>query len=205
MTYHHTLGRLRPSLVAASTGLGLLLLLGGCAGKEDAPDIATAGTAKPSASAGAGSVLAQYIEAQRKWVKCYREQGLDLPDPDAKGAIDFSKVGGNGKLKTDPKFLAATEKCASLSPTIPAELKKEPPQSAEVTAHRREYARCMRANGAPNAPDPGPDGNYPDAPDNGATESPQQVAAEFRAGQICEPVLDGKPPTTPDPNVVPQG
>jgi hypothetical protein len=35
--------------------------------------------------------------------------------------------------------------------------------------------------------------------------TPQEQAANLAALQICDPVLDGRPPTTPNPNDVPKG
>ena len=190
----------RLRLAAASAGVGLLLMLAGCGGKGDAPGVASAGgDAQPGGSASAGGVLAQYLEGQRKWVECLREQGFALPDPDAQGNLDLTPLGGNAKLKADPKWLAAQQKCAPLVPPVPEELEKLPPKSATEIAHARDYAKCVRANGQPDFRDPGPDGNWPQDDNATAAPSDQQAAAMFRASQICEPVLDGKPPTTFDP------
>jgi hypothetical protein len=184
--------------------LALVLMLGtACGGADEAPPVATAGGASTSAAPGADAVAA-YVENQRQLAKCLREQGFDVPDPDAKGRLDLGASMG-GRNKADPKVLAAWKACEEFSVPVPAEL-QEPvePVTPEQLANRREYAKCMRANGMPRWPDPRPDGSWPE--DMMAGElTPQEQAANLAALQICEPVLDGRPPTTPNPNDLPKG
>ncbi|TDB79475.1 hypothetical protein [Micromonospora sp. KC721] len=178
------------------------LVLSACGGAAEAPTVATAGgsSAQPTGSAGAVSgPVAQYVEGQRQWVNCLRKEGFDLPDPDAKGRVDLSAP--DVPKKTDQKWRAAQEKCKGFSLPIPDELEeKGPPVTAEQIAHRREYAKCMRANGMPDWPDPGPDGEWPQAGSMSRELTPQEQALNIRALQICEPVLDGRPKTTANPN-----
>lgn len=191
----------RVRLVAA-VAVAIAVPLAGCGGNADEPGVATAasGGAQPTSSTTAqASVIAEYVAAVRGYVTCMREAGINLPDPGPKGEIDFSALGDAGTLKRDPKFVAAGEKCKNLLPPVPEELQdKGPPLTAEQIGYAREYAKCMRANGVPDFPDPGPDGRSSGWPTGQITE--QQAAAAFRAGQICEPVLGGRPPTTPNPN-----
>jgi hypothetical protein len=198
----------RTGLLAAVVLAGsVAVALAGCGG-GDSPGVATAATggAKPTASASvAANVVEEYVAGVRKYVQCMRDAGINLPDPDAKGQIDYSTVNRDGKLKRDPKFLSASEKCSGLLPPVPEELEdKGPPLTEEQIRYAREYAKCMRANGEPDFPDPGPDGRWPrDDTSEGNTE--QEAQAQFRAGQICAPVLEGRPPTTPDPNATGRG
>ncbi|NBE85210.1 hypothetical protein [Micromonospora rubida] len=181
------------------------LALSACGGAE-VPAVATAdgSSAQPTGSAGAVSgPVAQYIEGQRQWVNCLRKEGFDLPDPDAKGHVDLSQFGGS--RKTDPKWLAAQTKCKDFNLPFPGELEdKGPSLTAEQIGHRREYAKCMRANGSPDSPDPAPDGGWPEG-GMGVELTPQEQAAKLRAMQICAPVLDGRPKTTPNPKATFQG
>lgn len=194
--------------VGAGAAAMLVLALSACGGAAEAPSVATAASpsAQPTGSAGAVSgVVAQYIEAQRQWVNCLRKEGYELPDPDAKGYVDLGAVPGIPK-KTDPKWLAAHVKCKDFDMPVPEELEeKAPPLTVEQVAHRREYAKCMRANGMPDWPDPGPDGEWSQDESSGRELTPQEQQANMRALQICDPVLDGRPPTTPNPNATYQG
>jgi hypothetical protein len=184
--------------LAAAT---LVVTLAGCGGDEQSPGVATAGSrnAEPTASAASGAV-AQYVEAQRQWVKCVREQGFDLPDPNAKGQVELS--GPGAPKKTDPKWREASTACAKYSMEIPEELEEKPaPLTEEEIKGQRAYAKCMRESGVPNFPDPGPDGHWPQDNDNsgGPVMSEQEMAAQLRASVICEPVRKGQPKGTPGP------
>ncbi|MEH1164652.1 hypothetical protein V6V47_04605 [Micromonospora sp. CPCC 205539] len=177
-------------------------------GAADTPSVATAASAsaQPTGSAGAGSsgVVAQYIDGRRQWVTCLRAEGFDLPDPDAKGHVDLS--GPGTPKKTDPKWMAAQMKCKDFNLPVPEELEdKGPPLTEEQITHRRDYAKCMRTNGMPDWPDPGADGEWPEDGTLTRELNPQEQAANLRALQICDPVLDGRAPTTPNPNATYQG
>ncbi|BCB76197.1 hypothetical protein Pflav_026070 [Phytohabitans flavus] len=127
-----------------------------------------------------------------------------MPDPDPSGRLDLGPAMG-GRQKTDPKVLAAWKACEEFNVPMPAELQDRPePLTPEQLANRREYAKCMRANGMPSWPDPHPDGSWPEDMLSGEL-TPQEQAANLAALQICEPVLDGRPPTTANPNEVPKG
>jgi hypothetical protein len=132
-----------------------------------------------------------------------RDAGFDTSDPDARGEVKFG--GDLRTLKADPKFTAAQVGCLKLRLPIPKELiEKEPLPSAQLAAARRAYAKCVRDNGDPSFHDPDADGRWPvDETPPSMTE--QEGAAQFRATQFCQPVLDGKPPATPDPRITAQG
>ncbi|MFI6333216.1 hypothetical protein ACIBBG_33725 [Micromonospora chersina] len=153
------------------------LALSGCGSNAtDAPGVASAG-GSPSAVASADPITA-YVDGQRAWVKCLRAEGVDVSDPDPKGSVSF-----NGNPKKDPKFLTASQKCFSLQQPRPAEPNDK--VSAEDLEIARRYAQCMRANGVPEFPDPGPDGIQPERPD-GSPLWDQTSAAAIRAGKICD-------------------
>jgi hypothetical protein len=184
--------------VAGAT-ITLVLTLSGCGGADQQPAVATAvtGSAQPSTSA-TSSAVAQYVAGQRKYAQCLRDGGFTVPDPDAKGKIDFGS--DLGKLKSDPNFRATTKKCEDLVPPIPAELVDGPPPlTAEQLQRLRDYAKCERANGNPDFPDPGPNGFEVDRSARPGSATPPS-AEQIWAGGFCAPVLKGLPPATPDPN-----
>jgi hypothetical protein len=194
--------RTRAAIVAA--GITLSFLLAGCGGADE-PTVATAATGGPAASATAGSgSVAEYVEAQRKWAACMREKGFDWPDPDAKGQFDISGD-NNRNWKANPQFIAAQEACQQFRMEVPAELRpKEEPLTPEQIGWAKEHAKCMRENGMPSWPDPDANGNMPEGSLSGEL-TPQEQAANIRALQICEPVRQGRPKGTPNPNATYQG
>jgi hypothetical protein len=180
----------------------LILALAACGAEDQQPAVATAGdpAARPSGSAATAGVVAEYVEAQRQWVNCLRERGFEVPDPDAKGHVDLRAPGV--PKKGDTGWMEGQKACAKYNVPVPEELEERTVWTAEQITHRRAYASCMRENGIPDFPDPQPDGNFPQ---DSRQQTEQQAAAQFRAGQICDPVLDGQPPTTPDPNATTRG
>ncbi|MCW6005560.1 membrane lipoprotein lipid attachment site-containing protein [Micromonospora sp. CPCC 205371] len=185
----------------ALIGLGLVLALAGCGG-EKAPEVASAADSSGAPGATATSdAVATYVETRRQWAKCLREQGFDIPDPDAQGRIEIASTAEeNRRLKADPKWTAAQEACEQFLMEVPAELQpKREPLTAEQIANSRRYSECRRANGSPDFPDPGPDGLLPENWGSGELTPPEQ-AADTRSAQICEPVRRGDPPASPDPN-----
>lgn len=141
----------------------MTLALTGCGGGgESHEEVATVG--KPSAgSSGSGgtSELAEYVEAQRKWVACLRKGGVDVPDPDARGKVDLGDQPG---WKRDPKALKAQEKCADFSVPVPESVEKaqQPELSAKEKKQHKEFAHCMQEHGASDFPDTDKDGNFQD-------------------------------------------
>lgn len=176
----------------AVTLAALLLVLSGCQ-DADTPAIATAG-GTPTASAAPSDVVTQYVEAMRAYVACVRAEGIKVSDPDAKGRIEFE--GDRRALKADPKFINGQKKCAGLLPTVPTELVELPKRTPEEIEAAGKYARCMRDNGVPDFPDPGPDGYFPDRPDGGPMWD-QDTPAAIKAGYTCGPIVGG--PSSPGP------
>jgi hypothetical protein len=172
-----------------------LFALTGCDGGDPGdPRVATLATDSPAATAtGRPDVVAEYIEAKRAWVACLRDRGIEVTDPDAKGRTEF--VGR--VVKTDPKMMAAQKACNRLLPAVPRELEERPVLSAEEKELHRRYSTCMRSNGAPDFPDPGPDGYYPE-PADGSPGWDQAAPGALRAGRICEEEIYG---ITPGPGL----
>ena len=121
--------------------LAMIAALAACGQAEQGPGVASAATggATPRAT-GAADEVARYVEAQRAWVRCLREQGFsDVPDPDSKGHIDLSTHGG--RKKTDPAWLAAQTACRHLKREVPAVLQPtRAPLTAEQIRWNREYS-----------------------------------------------------------------
>lgn len=182
---------------------GLVLALAGCGGGggggaevPSADGGSGGGSGGHSASAGAagggqgkGDETAAYIEGQRKWVACMRKNGIDLPDPDSKGRVDMS--GQGPQIKKSPRFTSASKTCAHLMAPMPEgfEEANEPKLTPAQIKARRDIAACMQKNGAPDYPDPGPDGYTPDD-NSGQPLWDQTSAGAKRAIRICSPMMD---------------
>ncbi|MEW2331022.1 hypothetical protein AB0880_24840 [Micromonospora chersina] len=143
----------------SGTLLVLPLLLGlataGCAGADrDGGRVATAGGGAGGASPSASIAPVSDEDRQREFAKCMRENGVpDFPDPEPGegGGFRIRMPAGTDKEKVQ----AAMEQCRSLMPGGGKALKLDPEQVEKV----RKLARCMRENGVPDFPDPGPDGS----------------------------------------------
>ncbi|MEU8076647.1 hypothetical protein AB0B31_14470 [Catellatospora citrea] len=195
----------KPRNAAAATGLLLLLALAACGDTPAPPAVASAESPVAPTTTTAQSALTRYVDAQRAWVGCLRKEGHNVPDPDAKGHVDLAAYLATAKIpKTDAGFVAAQRACASLNATVPAELEPRQPVTPQQLEYRRQYAKCMRDNGMPTWPDPGPDGEWPQDGFGGEL-TPAEQEANMRALQICDPVLEGKPQGEYDPSKVVNG
>ncbi|MET7859714.1 hypothetical protein ABZS81_21350 [Streptomyces sp. NPDC005318] len=181
-------------MVLAATASVMALAVTGCGGGGDGGDgVASAGGDKTGAQASrsSSSELAEYVEAQRKWVTCLRDEGLDAPDPDSKGKVD---LGDRSKWKRDPKALRAQEKCSDLSVPVPESVEKA--QQPELTAgeirKNQQYAQCMQEHGAPDFPDAGADGHFRDVTWDSTS------AGAKRATRSCASII-GIPDDAPTP------
>jgi len=153
---------------ALMTAAVLVLLVAGCGGKDD-PRVAS-GDKQPGATASGPSPTEDPRDRALKFVRCMRDQGIEIDDPEPDGRV---KVRPNSK--TDPTFPPAYEKCRSL---LPGGAQAPPaPLTAAQLDKMREYARCMRDNGVTSFPDPGPEGF--------TTDVPQDHPAFARAYRAC--------------------
>ncbi|MFJ8081472.1 hypothetical protein ACIQ6Y_12715 [Streptomyces sp. NPDC096205] len=182
---------LRKSRVWGAAAAVVVLGVAGCGGGGGGGEVPSAGGASSGRAGGEKDALAEYVEGKRAWVACMRENGVDLDDPDEKGQVE---IGGDGdtrrRLKLDPAFMAATEKCASVDPPVPDGLERSlNPLTPEQVEVRQKYANCMRENGASDFPDPGPDGY-------GEGEWDQTSAGARRAARVCAPII-GEPSDPP--------
>ncbi|MET7696380.1 hypothetical protein [Streptomyces sp. NPDC005485] len=195
--------RMNRVLPAAAASV-VVFALTGCGSDGGDSKVPTADRGDSSASAtkaggqGGGDDVAAYVKAQRGWVQCLRDNGVDAPDPDEKGEVDFGGGGGDKllALKKDPKFLRASVKCADKKATVPESIEdaKRPRLTAAQIKVARDLAACMQKHGAPDYPDPGPDG-YPTNSNSGVPEWDQSSAGAQRAIRVCAPIAGN--PTNP--------
>ena len=139
-SHHRRAGPVAAALIAVG------LLAAGCGGPAG-PGVANAGpasSASPSASA-SGSALA--------YSRCMRAHGITkFPDPDSHGNLGINAGPGTGIDPNSPQYKAADQACKHLMPA------PNPSQAAQDRPALLRYARCMRAHGIPDFPDPTPQG-----------------------------------------------
>lgn len=142
------------ALAAGAASAFFAVLAAGCGGSSS-PGVASIGGTGTIASARTQSWAAAY--------HCFATHGYpDYRVPDAR------KTGGNGwyrrgntiiftpaweKLYDTAKFKAVEKVC---DPLLPPE-KRDPAVVAARVTQARNFARCARAHGMPNMPDPGTD------------------------------------------------
>jgi hypothetical protein len=112
--------------------------------------------------AGAGSTAASASGAYAQalaFAKCMRDNGLpDFPDPAPDGSLDAANAGID---RASTQYRNALEACRDLRPGGTGEGGTDPDKVAQMA----KYAKCMRENGLPDFPDPGPNGFEPGALD----------------------------------------
>lgn len=105
-----------------------------------------------SSAASAQQAPADRQDAALAYAQCVRDNGYpEFPDPDTEGGFRFLIEPGNAD-----RFRTATTACRDLAP--------EGLRDNDVTPEELDVlirlAQCVRENGVPAFPDPGPKGNF---------------------------------------------
>jgi hypothetical protein len=180
--------RARPALPACAASV-LALALAACGGgRPSASQVAHLGpssTTRPS-TFGPPSALA--------YAKCMRANGVpNFPSPDAQGQTVVPGGQGGVPDPASPLFQHAAGVCQKYRPQGGL---SSPAQETKMVAQALKFAKCMRAHGLPNFPDPdvGPAGPgfYIRLGGPGSGVDPQ--SPRFQAAQgACQKLLPGKP------------
>jgi hypothetical protein len=141
--------------------------------------------ASSSSDAGTSTSQADVEEAQLKFAKCMRDQGLDFPDPkpDANGNLRFQTPRGSGDRN---KFQAAAQNCSQYLKGIRPQL--TPEQQSEFQDAALKYAKCMRAEGI-DVPDP--TGSGPGGGGGAFLKLDRNDPKVQAANQKCEKYIQG--------------
>lgn len=124
---------------------------------------------------------AQILEVGKELAQCIRQNGVPaFPDPSVQD-------GGLVMPQNQPEVALdhAMEACREIAARLPQSADSES-ISAEDIVKLRKWARCLRANGVSDWPDPKSDGSFPikGTPLDGKTERLQ------RARQVCDRYWD---------------
>lgn len=103
----------------------------------------------PAASSAGSAASVDKAEANRRFARCMREHGVDMPDPGPDGNLQFD----GGAVGDRSKAVQAASACQQYLPNG-GELKNLSPQQLDQA---RAFAKCMREHGI-DMPDPDPDG-----------------------------------------------
>jgi len=155
-----------------------LAALAACSQATDAgiPSAGESQEAEPTASAPAPA------DAALTYSQCMREHGLtEFPDADAEGRIKLKL----GTIDPDAAvFRSAGDACRHLAPEGWGDAAASP-GDAEVML---EFARCLRANGVPEYPDPDPNAGLQIRIGPGSALDPNDPKVKT-ALESCEPLL----------------
>ena len=146
---------MRTVIVGALVAIGLFAAA--CGGGSHPSGVASLGKTKPtSVVAGgvattlpSGASVEEHYQKALKFSDCMRSNGItNFPDPTSGGGI---QIGSNSGIDPQsPQFQAARKACQKYFPG--PNLSKA--QIAQHEALALEFAKCMRAKGVPNFPDP---------------------------------------------------
>jgi len=139
------------------------------------------GTHSPASS------TANDLQKYQAVVVCARLHGLpDAPDAhlDDHGQPQFPTLPGGGK---PPQ--SVLDGCKDQIAQLPQRTDStRSPLSAAALAKVRQFAACVRSNGYPNFPDPGPDGGF-SAPADGSHQLPPKDSPAFQGCRHLLPSL----------------
>ena len=138
MTFNRRLRPFAALAVVAATAVGC-----GAGAPSDTADAGS--TAGASATATSAKTKLSAHEQAVKFAECIRAHGVsDFPDPNAKNDFEY------GVSVTPAVWKQAVDACKALQPPGTLSSKRTPAQQKEGL----EFARCMRANGVKDFPDP---------------------------------------------------
>jgi hypothetical protein len=158
--------------LAAMITASAVVMLAGCSGSS------------PSTSTGGGGSKSVAADAV-KFARCIRSHGVsDFPDPPSSGQLTIPPDDRN-----TPAFESASKACQSLMPGGAGGAGPSGQTSDMTRAQALRLARCVRAHGVPNFPDPNASGVIPPS---GVNPNSPAVKAALHA---CLPA--GGPPPAP--------
>ncbi len=150
-------GTLVASSLVASSLVAISLLAGACGSGSHPSAVASLGktTSSSPVAGGVATTLPSGASAEKhyqralKYSLCMRSHGItNFPDPNNGGGIQIGSTSGINPQS--PQFQTAQKSCDKYFPA--PDLSRA--QIAQEQARALEFARCMRANGVPNFPDP---------------------------------------------------
>lgn len=168
------------ALLAVVITTATALVAAGCGGSSNSPAAANLATTAASAGVTGSNSAAGSNSNALKFAQCLRSHGVpDFPDPSSSGQLTIPPDDMN-----TPAFQRASKACQSLMPGAGGA-----EQTSNLSrAQQLRLAKCIRAHGVPNFPDPNASGAFPSGSVN--LNSP----AVRSALQACQPKGITPPP-----------
>ena len=171
-----------------STVLLMVLVAAGLAGCDGGS------SASPDPAASASASRQQLLALGQQWVQCLRSHGLTrMPDAQLTqdGYLQFPPVSGYNWKEDLGKHRSVIQACQSIEDSYPANAFRPQEQvTAEDLRKLTEYAKCARANGIPDFPDPDATGAF----DITGTSLDRGVpaAVKDKVDKACKAIWSGK-------------
>jgi hypothetical protein len=140
----------------AALALTVLAFATGACSKPSGEGVATAGGGNSQTQTNPSAASDNPAERVRQFVECMRAEGVDLPDPEPGDNTGKTSLRFAYDAKDKNEIGSAMEKCNEFLPQGGERL----PRTPEQIEQNRVFARCVRENGIPDFPDPGPDGEF---------------------------------------------
>jgi hypothetical protein len=164
--------------LAAAALFTVTLFTTACSSSSSTGGVASlGGTASASASSSSGGGGGRSALA---FSQCMRAHGIkDFPDPGSNGAINLNGSPGSDLNQNNPRYQAADQACKSLLPP------GQTGSSGQLKTANLNYAKCMRAHGISDFPDPSADGSLAVNPSPGSDLNPSNPQYQ-KADNACK-------------------
>ena len=151
--------------------------------------VAAACSSAAKTGTGAGPAHGSARQSELAFSRCMRAHGIsDFPDPSSHGGIALNGGPGSDLNPSSPLYQAANNAC---KPLLPPQKALSPAQQAAARAQALAYARCMRAHGISDFPDPNAQGGIALNPKPGGDLEPNNPRFQA-ANQACQHYQPGK-------------
>jgi hypothetical protein len=143
---------------------------------------ACSGSPPSTHSGAAANTAGSAASKQRAYASCMRSHGVaNFPDPDSGGGFDKATLAQ--LAASNSQYRAANQICGHLLPA--GSSGRTPAEELQEWSGMLKYARCMRAHGEPNWPDPTPYPPYPSDPTYMLPASVQPVPQTISKMEEC--------------------
>ena len=150
--------------------------------------VAAACSSPAKTGTGAGPAHGSARQSELAFSRCMRAHGIsDFPDPSSQGGIALNGGPGSDLNPSSPLFKAANSAC---KPLLPPPKALSPAQQAAARAQALRYARCMRAHGISDFPDPNSQGQLQIQAQQGSALDPNNPRFQA-ANKACQHDLPG--------------